>query len=121
MSPPGSHEPTHLLCFPNQLNQVFMNLIRNARQAMPEGGTPTIRSRVEGTEAIFEVVDDGVGIPAEDLPKVFDPGFTKKGVRVGTGLGSSICYQVMDKHGGHIALDSEEGAGTTATVRLSVR
>jgi len=108
-------------CYPNQLNQVFMNVLQNAIQSMDGKGTLTITSEQVGDEAVIRIRDTGKGIPAEYLPRVFDPGFTTKGVGVGTGLGLSIAYQIMDKHAGTIECQSEVGAGTTFTIRLPIK
>lgn len=104
--------------FPSRLNQVFLNLINNARQAIHNKGTITIRTWVEEKTAAIAISDDGVGIPKENLSRVFDPGFTTKGVGIGTGLGLSICYQIIKDHRGRIGVESEVGKGATFTVRI---
>jgi len=104
--------------FPSRLNQVFLNLINNARQAIRDKGTITLRTWVEDKTAAIAITDDGVGIPKENLSRVFDPGFTTKGVGVGTGLGLSICYQIVKDHRGRIDVESEVGKGATFTVRI---
>ena len=104
--------------YPSRLNQVFLNLLNNARQAVKEKGTITIRTGVEDAQAIIAFSDDGVGIEPENLKKIFDPGFTTKGVGVGTGLGLSICYQIIQDHHGTIEAESTPGDGTTFTIRL---
>ena len=104
--------------YPSRLNQVFLNLINNARQAIRDKGTITIRTWVEDKTAAIAITDDGVGIPKENLPRVFDPGFTTKGVGIGTGLGLSICYQIVKDHRGRIDVESEVGKGATFTVRI---
>jgi signal transduction histidine kinase len=108
-----------IACFPARLNQVFLNVIRNARQAIAERGVIRIRTRDEGSAISVEVEDDGAGISPADLPRVFDPGFTTRGVGVGTGLGLAISYQIMHDHGGDIRIESELGKGTK--VRLVLR
>ena len=113
-------------CYPNQLNQVFMNLLLNAIQALPDGeGTIEIRTRArDGERVSIRVRDDGVGIPEEDRRRIFEPGFTTKGggsgdsSRMGMGLGLLICHQVVDRHGGEIEVESEPGEGTAFTVRI---
>jgi two-component system, NtrC family, sensor kinase len=105
-------------CFPNQLNQVFMNIFVNAEQAMPERGTLTIKTFREGNTAKIMISDTGMGIPKENLAKIFDPGFTTKGVGIGTGLGLSICYKIIQDHHGRIEVESEVGKGTTFIVSL---
>ena len=104
--------------YPSRLNQVFLNLINNARQAIRDKGTITIRTWVEDKTAAIAITDDGVGIPKENLSRVFDPGFTTKGVGIGTGLGLSICYQIVKDHRGRIDVESEVGKGATFTVRI---
>ncbi len=105
-----------ITCFPNQMNQVFMNLIVNAIHATPKEGTITITTRVLGDRYSVAIADTGVGIPPEQLPRIFDPGFTTKGVGVGTGLGLSIVYKIIQSHGGQIDVKSTVGNGTTFTV-----
>jgi two-component system NtrC family sensor kinase len=105
-------------CYPNQLNQVFMNVLVNAVQAMDGKGTITITTRQLDGQAVLTFRDTGKGIAAENLKRVFSPGFTTKGVGVGTGLGLSIAYRIMEKHGGTIECESEVGVGTTFTLRL---
>ncbi len=107
-----------LAVYPSRLNHVFLNLLNNARQAVKEKGTITIRTGVEDAQAIIAFSDDGVGIEPENLKKIFDPGFTTKGVGVGTGLGLSICYQIIQDHHGTIEAESTPGEGTTFTIRL---
>lgn len=106
---------------PAQLQQVFVNLILNAVQAMPEGGMLTVATGIEGGGVIAEVKDTGVGIPEEHLGKIFDPFFTTKRVGEGTGLGLSICLGIVERHNGRIEVKSKVGEGTTFTVRLPVR
>ena len=106
-------------CYPNSLNQVFMNLIVNAAQAIPDQGTITIETSRQGDFVRVSISDDGVGIPPENLAKVFDPGFTTKGVGVGTGLGLSICYKIIQQHRGKIAVESQNGT-TTFTIDLPI-
>jgi signal transduction histidine kinase len=105
-------------CNPAQLNQVFLNVIRNARQAIDGPGSIRIRTRQVGQRAEIDIEDDGGGIAPEDLPRVFDPGFTTRGVGVGVGLGLAIAYQIMADHKGEIRLESELGKGTRATLVL---
>jgi len=104
--------------YPSRLNQVFLNLINNARQAIHDKGTITIRTWVEDKTAAIAISDDGIGIPEQNLSRVFDPGFTTKGVGIGTGLGLSICYQIIKDHRGRIDLESEVGKGATFTIRI---
>jgi two-component system NtrC family sensor kinase len=88
---------------------------------MPQRGTITIRTWREGQEIKVAISDTGVGIPPENLSKIFDPGFTTKGVGVGTGLGLSICYKIIQDHHGKISVDSEVGKGTTFTITLPIK
>src|SRR5437870_3338415 len=104
-------------CFPNQLNQVFMNILVNAAQAIKERGEITVRTWTEGGFVKISISDSGVGIPREHLSKIFDLGFTTKGVGVGTGLGLSICYKIVKDHHGTIDVDSSP-SGTTFTITL---
>lgn len=109
-------------CLASQLNQVVMNLVINAAQAMgPERGTITISNGVEGENIWLEVADNGCGIAPEALQKIFDPFFTTKPVGEGTGLGLSLSYGIVKKHGGTIAVSSEPGKGTTFRVVLPIR
>jgi PAS domain S-box-containing protein len=109
-----------------KLRQVFLNLLTNASDAMPHGGTLTVRSRpdtLEGGKAAvrIEVADTGVGIPAQYLSKVFDPFFSTKEEGQGTGLGLAICRRVVEEHCGTIQIVSEKGKGTTVIFVLPVR
>jgi signal transduction histidine kinase len=105
-------------CRPGQLNQVFMNLLTNGVEAIGKKGKIIIRTRLEGEWIVIQFMDNGRGIPSQDLNHVFEPGFTTKGVGVGTGLGLSICYRIVEDHGGSIDVHSEEGKGATFTIRL---
>lgn len=107
-----------LLCYPQQLNQVFMNLLINAAQVIPDKGTVQIRTRSDEGFIYIDVVDSGCGIPAEHLSHIFEPFFTTKEVGKGTGLGMSISYEIVKKHDGDIRIESVEGQGTTVTVEL---
>lgn len=107
-----------IACYPGQLNQVFLNLLVNARQAIKGKGKITIKTHSDGLLVFIEISDTGVGIPKENLSRIFDPGFTTKGVGVGTGLGLSICYQIIKGHRGDITVKSELGKGTTFTLIL---
>jgi signal transduction histidine kinase len=111
-------------CQPRELNQVFMNLLLNARDALEQTarrGQIRVKAWSEGDEVKIEISDTGGGIPPENLDRIFDPGFTTKGVRVGTGLGLPICHQIVRAHHGRIDVKSEPGAGTAFTVSLPVR
>nr|WP_239150114.1 histidine kinase [Burkholderia pseudomallei] len=107
-------------CMPSQLNQVVMNLLMNAAQAIVEHGTITIRTRREGDGVTIAIEDTGVGIPADRLAKIFDPFYTTKPVGKGTGLGLSVSYGIVEKHGGRITVDSEPGNGSRFTIWLPI-
>ena len=108
-----------------QLKQVFLNLINNAAHAMadqPSRGRLTLRTRAESEDMIrIEIEDSGTGIPPDDLPKIFDPFFTTKDVGKGTGMGLSICYRIIQTHGGSISARSQPGVGTTFVIILPHR
>ncbi|EJM02965.1 putative protein with fused histidine kinase and response regulator receiver domain [Pseudomonas sp. GM102] len=109
-------------CLPSQINQVIMNLIVNASQAMgPERGTITLRTGLEGETVSIEVADTGIGIEPDNLQKIFDPFYTTKPVGQGTGLGLSLSYGIVKKHQGDISVRSEVGVGSTFRVELPVR
>jgi signal transduction histidine kinase len=105
-------------CFPGRINQVFLNLLVNSRQAIEGKGTINIETRMDGHDLVVVFSDTGKGIRSENLAKIFDPGFTTKGVGVGTGLGLSICYQIVRDHFGTIAVKSELGKGSRFTIRI---
>ena len=107
-------------CYPNALNQVFMNILVNAYQSINHKGTITIKTELKDNKIIISITDTGKGISQENISKIFDPGYTTKGVGVGTGLGLSICYQIIEKHNGHIKVDSNSGIGTKFTIELPV-
>lgn len=108
-------------CMPSQLNQVFMNLLMNAVQAIDNKGTITVRTGVSGDEVWVEVEDTGKGIASENLNRIFDPFFTTKPIGKGTGLGLSLSYGIVQKHHGRIEVKSEAGKGTKFRVCLPVR
>ncbi len=110
-----------IVCFPGQLNQVFMNLIVNAAQAMPSQGTLTIETGVQGDEIVIRFSDTGSGIKPENMEKLFNPFFTTKAVGKGTGLGLSVSYGIIKKHKGDISVESQVGVGTTFTIRLPLK
>jgi PAS domain S-box-containing protein len=105
-------------CYPNQLNQVFLNILVNGVQAIGSKGTITITTRHEGDEVSITIRDTGKGIDPDHLRHIFDPGFTTKGVGVGTGLGLAISYRIIQDHGGRIDVDSKVGEGTTITIHI---
>jgi signal transduction histidine kinase len=127
-----------LECHAGQLHQVFMNLLQNACDAVAArgGGTVTVRTALRRAAelpdfeealgpdqevVVVQVQDDGVGIPAEVLPRVFDPFFTTKPVGSGTGLGLSISWQIVRRHGGRIRVESEPDRGSTFDVEIPRR
>jgi PAS domain S-box-containing protein len=102
----------------HMIEQVLMNLILNAVQAIRGNGLVTVRSGTDGPWCTIEVEDTGCGIPPDVLPKIFDPFFTTKGQGEGTGLGLSVSLGIVERHGGQLAVKSQVGQGTTFTVRL---
>ena len=108
-------------CLPFQINQVFMNLLVNAAQAIDGQGTVTLSSGVEDDWVWIAIADTGPGIAPAHLSKIFDPFFTTKPVGQGTGLGLSVSYGIVNRHGGRIEVDSPPGGGTTFRVWLPVR
>jgi two-component system NtrC family sensor kinase len=107
---------------PAQLQQVFVNLLNNAAEAMPDGGTITVTTELAGdTSLLAQVADTGCGIPRENLGRLFTPFFTTKAPGGGTGLGLSIVYGIIKMHRGQINIDSEVGRGTKVSVTLPLR
>ena len=115
----GALPPVH--CAPAQINQVIMNLVVNAVQATPALGVITLRTRCVGDTVLIEVEDTGGGIAPEHLARVFEPFFTTKPVGQGTGLGLSLSYGIIQRHGGELSVRSELGSGATFTIRLPVK
>ena len=107
-------------CFPNQLNQVFMNLLVNAGQAIGGEGDIFITTRQQDDNVVLEFRDTGRGIPDDMISRIFDPGFTTTGSGVGTGLGLSIVFQIMQDHHGRIDVESTVGRGTTFRVTVPI-
>jgi len=105
-------------CSRSQIDQVFLNILANAAQAIQGHGEIVIETRAENGWAVVAISDTGPGIPAELIGRIFDPFFTTKPVGEGTGLGLSISYEIVGKHGGEIRAESPLGGGTTLTVRL---
>ncbi|GAH39520.1 unnamed protein product, partial [marine sediment metagenome] len=105
----------------DQLQQVCTNLMLNAVQAMPEGGTLTLRTSADSGEQVkVEVQDTGIGISQENLQKLFTPFFTTRKEVKGVGLGLAVSYGIIQRHQGRIEVDSEEGKGSTFTIYLPV-
>lgn len=117
-------ELPELLCYPRQLNQVFMQLLGNAIDAIAarEGTAGRIElstRRADDEHVELRLRDNGIGIPPSECKRIFDPGYTKKGVGVGTGLGLAICQQIIERdHGGALRVESEPGVGATFTIEL---
>jgi two-component system NtrC family sensor kinase len=109
-----------VLCRPQQLNQVFMNLLVNACQAMGGAGRLTLRTRRQGEQVRISITDTGCGIPPANQARIFEPGFTTKGARVGMGMGLLITRQIVEQHEGTITLTSNVNAGTCFTVTLPI-
>ena len=109
-------------CSPAQINQVLLNLITNAAQAIEHpAGRITLRTHRVGHYALIAVEDNGKGIPPQNLEKIFEPFFTTKPIGQGTGLGLSICYQIVEQHGGRIRVASSPATGTRFLVALPLR
>jgi signal transduction histidine kinase len=103
---------------PDQMQQVFLNLLLNARDAMPDGGRLDIAVFESDGRVMLTVRDTGTGIDGDVRDKVFDPFFTTKGPARGTGLGLSVCYSIVKDHGGTIEVESAKHQGTTFTITL---
>ena len=113
------HEtPAIVLGMEHKLQQVFLNLFLNAKDAMPKGGWLSVTTRLDGGRVLAEVADTGSGIPNEYLARIYDPFFTTKAIGQGTGLGLSITYGIVREHGGSIDCDSAVGQGTRFTLSL---
>ncbi len=108
-------------CYPGQINQVFMNALQNAAQAIPNRGEVWIKTVVDGGRVNVSIRDNGVGIAESNLARIFDPFFTTKPVGSGTGLGLSISYGIIERHGGKMQAQSKVNEGTTLTIELPVR
>ena len=100
------------------LNQALMNVISNAIEAIEADGSVRVSCQRQDGEAWIEIIDTGRGIPEEDMPHIFDPGFTTKGVKVGSGLGLAIAQRILSEHGGRIEARSRPGEGTTVRIAL---
>jgi two-component system NtrC family sensor kinase len=104
----------------NQMRQVMLNMLKNAKEAMPKGGTLTVKTSKEVNKVLIHIQDTGVGIPEEIRDKIFEAFFTTKQKVKGVGLGLSVCYGIIKDHGGEIKVESEEGKGTTFRIRLPI-
>jgi len=105
----------------SRLQQVFMNLFVNARDAMPEGGRLSVRTAARNSQLVVEIRDTGEGISPEAIQQIYDPFFTTKPVGKGTGLGLAVSYGIVQEHSGRIAVDSRPGEGTTFTIHLPLK
>ncbi len=115
-----SEELPFVLGDENKLQQVFLNLILNARDAMPSGGWVTLTTARDGDEVVATVSDTGQGISQENIKRIYDPFFTtKRGGASGTGLGLSITYGIIQEHSGHISVESSIGKGTSFSLRFA--
>ena len=112
-------EIPRIQCYPNELNQVFMNLLMNAAQAIEKKGTIKTTTWADEEQVCVRISDTGKGIAPENLSKIFDPGFTSQG-NIGKGLGLSIVYNIIQKHYGDIKVESEVGKGTEFTIALPI-
>lgn len=106
---------------PGKLQQVFINVLANSVEAMPDGGSISLATSTRGETVFVRIKDTGIGIEAENLSRVFDPFFSTKEIGSGTGLGLSICYGILRRHGGTIEVASAIGKGTEVTIKLPVR
>jgi two-component system, NtrC family, sensor kinase len=116
-----SYEPNAPLIVGNagKLQQVFTNLLLNARDAIPDGGRITLKTAINRDDSLtVEVADNGIGIAPENVAKIYDPFYTTKGVGRGTGLGLAVSYGIVQEHSGHISVESAPGRGTTFRIAL---
>jgi len=109
-----------IMCYAGQINQVFMNVLDNAAQAIEGNGNIYIRTKLAEEQVIIEFEDTGPGIDEEVIPKIFDPFFTTKPVGEGTGLGLSICYKIIKSHNGNMEVETEKGKGTKFIIKLPI-
>jgi PAS domain S-box-containing protein len=113
----GDHLPA-TLGNAGKLQQVFMNLLLNARDAMPEGGQLIIRTQTRESSILIDIIDTGIGIAPENITKIYDPFFTTKGIGQGTGLGLAVSYGIVQEHNGRIFVESKQGEGTRFRIKL---
>ena len=107
-------------CYPGQLNQVFMNLLANAAEAIAQNGEIRINTYIRDRKVCVSIKDTGEGIKPENIEKIFSPGFTTKGVGVGTGLGLAIVYNIIEKHNAKISVNSKYGKGSEFIIELPI-
>jgi signal transduction histidine kinase len=101
------------------LQQIFTNLLLNARDAIPNGGRIKIATSNDDNDSlVIEIADSGIGIAPENVAKIYDPFYTTKGVGRGTGLGLAVSYGIVQEHSGHISVESMPGRGTTFRISL---
>ena len=112
-------KPPLVVADPNQIEQVYFNLLRNASEAMEGGGTIRVRSRSDDEFVYLQIGDSGSGIEGQNLSKVFEPYYTTK--KGGHGLGMMIVHRIMSEHGGLVGIDSRMGTGTVVTLQLPRR
>ena len=104
-----------------KLQQVFINLFLNARDAMPSGGELAVQTGMNESMVVVDISDTGTGIPEENIKRIFDPFFTTKSIGKGTGLGLAVTYGIIQEHGGGIFVDSNSGKGTHFRLKLPTR
>lgn len=109
-----------IMCNPGQLNQAFMNILVNAAQAIETAGNIHIKTWADTKNVFISVADTGKGIPPEIMNRIFEPFFTTKDIGQGKGLGLSVSYDIVRRHGGQISVESRDGEGTTVTVALPI-
>jgi two-component system NtrC family sensor kinase len=113
-------EIPEIMASTNQMRQVMLNMFKNAQEAMPKGGTLTVRTSREDNKVLIHIQDTGIGIPEEIRDKIFEAFFTTKQKVKGVGLGLSVCYGIIKDHGGEIKIESEEEKGTTFIISLPI-
>jgi two-component system NtrC family sensor kinase len=109
-----------ILADSDQLQQVFLNLFLNARDAMPDRGELSMQTSANGDGIRIEIADNGSGVDEKDLKHIFDPFYTTKPAGKGTGLGLAVCYGIITAHGGRIEIEKNDGGGTKFVVTLPV-